>query len=67
VEDAEVGVPDGEVFVGADFVIEHEAMSGAVHRLHSISLVLNLEQEHTIFIGLIMTRRFPQFQVEHVR
>jgi hypothetical protein len=66
VEDTEVTVPDGQLFVGADSVIEHEAMARAVHGLHAKALRLNLEEVDVILVVLVVTRSLPELQVEHV-
>ena len=66
VEDTEVTVSDGQLFVGADSVIEHEAMARAVHGLHAKALRLNLEEVDVILVILVVTRSLPELQVEHV-
>jgi hypothetical protein len=42
-------------------------MSRAVHRLHSESLLLNLEEEKVIFVVLVMSGSLPEFEAENVR
>jgi hypothetical protein len=67
VEYSEVSHSDGQFFVGADLVIKHEAMSRAVHRFHSESLLLNLEKEEVLLVFGVMTRSLPELEVKHVR
>jgi hypothetical protein len=66
VEDTEVSVSDWQLFIGADSVIEHETMAGAIHGLHTETLGLNLEQVDVIFVVFVVTRGLPELQVEHV-
>jgi hypothetical protein len=47
-------------------VVENKAMTGAVHRLHSDSLGLNLPSENILFVSLVMARGLPQLEVEDV-
>jgi len=65
-EDTEVGKTERQVSVGSDLVVEHEAVSGAVHGLHSESLVLNLAKENVVLVVGVMAGSFPQLQVEEV-
>jgi hypothetical protein len=66
-EYSKVSHSDGQLFIGADFVVKHEAMSRAVHRFHSESLLFNLEKEEVVLIFGVMTRSLPELEVKHVR
>lgn len=55
VQHTEISEPDWHVSVGSDVVIEHEAMSRAIHWLHTETVTLNLPHEHVIFVGLVVT------------
>jgi len=46
--------------------VKDQAMTWAVHRLESPLLLLNVEDEHIIFVILPVTRGLPKFAVEHV-
>ena len=41
-------------------------MAWAIHRLHTESLTLNLEQINIVLVVLVVTRSLPEFQIEHV-
>jgi hypothetical protein len=66
VENTEVTKPDGQLSVGSDGVVEHQAMARAVHRLHAETAVLNLEQIDVVLVVLVMARGLPELEVEHV-
>lgn len=67
VEDTEVGIPEGKVTVTVDTVLEHDAVSGAVHRLETLTRLVRLEDEHVLLVVLVVTRGLPQFEVVDVR
>lgn len=48
-------------------MVKNEAMSRAVHRFHSESLLFNLEKEEVFLIFGVMTRSLPELEVKHVR
>lgn len=66
-KDTKVSHSDREIFIRANLIIKHEAMCRTVHRLHSESLLLNLEKEKVVFIVFVMSRSFPKFKIENVR
>jgi hypothetical protein len=59
-EDTEVTETDRELTVRSHSAIEHQAMAGTVHRLHSETLTLDLEEIDVVLIILIVTRSFPE-------
>lgn len=66
VKNSEVSETEGQVSVRTDGAVEHQTMPGAVHGLHTETLVLRLEQEDVVFVVGVMTRDLPQLNVEHV-
>ena len=67
VKDTEISVAEGKITVAVDAVLEHDAMSGAVHRLEALRIAgFAIEQEHVILVVLIMTASFPKLQVVNV-
>lgn len=67
VEDAELSHTDGQLLVRAVARVENEAVAGAVHRLQSPLLLLDVEREHVVLVVLPVAGRLPQFRVVHVR
>lgn len=65
-EDTKVSEPNRHVSVGADLIVEHQAMSGAVHRLHSEALLLHLEHEEVLLVVSVMAGSLPELQVEDI-
>lgn len=57
---------DWHISVRTDFVLEHEAVTWAVHWLHTETLTLNLPHVHVLFVSLVMTRGLPQIEVKNV-
>ncbi len=66
-ENSKVGVTDGEVFVGAEVMIEHKAMSRTIHRLNPKGLLLNINEEHTVLVLHRMPRNPPEIQIKDIR
>mmetsp|Transcript_19999 Transcript_19999/g.47643 ORF Transcript_19999/g.47643 Transcript_19999/m.47643 type:complete len:307 (+) Transcript_19999:625-1545(+) len=67
VQYAEVCHAPGELAEGALAEVEHEAVPGAVHGLHSKLLALDVEDEHVLLVVRRVPRDLPQLQVVHVR
>mmetsp|Transcript_34559 Transcript_34559/g.64016 ORF Transcript_34559/g.64016 Transcript_34559/m.64016 type:complete len:314 (+) Transcript_34559:279-1220(+) len=56
VQHAKVGEAHRQVLVRAGFVLEHEAVAGAVHGLHAVLVLVNrLEQEHVFTVVLVVS------------
>jgi hypothetical protein len=66
-KDTKVSHSDREIFIRTNLIIKHEAMSRTVHRLHSESLLLDLEKEKVVLVVLVMSRSLPKFKIENVR
>mmetsp|Transcript_8779 Transcript_8779/g.18552 ORF Transcript_8779/g.18552 Transcript_8779/m.18552 type:complete len:735 (+) Transcript_8779:385-2589(+) len=66
VQDAEIGVADGEVAVGADRGAEHEAVARAVHGLHGPLLPLDVEAEHGVLVVHGVAGLVPEVEVVDV-
>jgi len=66
VQNTEIGVSEWQLSVSSLGVSEHEAMTWAVHRLHTESLILYLKDEDVVLVVEVMTGCLPQFEVENV-
>lgn len=66
-KDTKVSHSDRKIFIRTNLIIKHEAMSRTVHRLHSESLLLDLEKEKVVLVVLVMSRSLPKFKIENVR
>lgn len=54
-KDTEVSISERQVTVAVNAVLEHDAMSGAVHRLETLARLVRLEDEHVLLVVLVMT------------
>lgn len=61
VHDTEFCHPYRELLVATIPGVEYETVTGAVHRLESPLLLLNVECEHVVFVVLPVPRRLPEF------
>ncbi len=70
---AELGQPERQVAVGFDALVVDLHMAGAVHRLERVdalflrTLLVDLDEEHVLAVGLPVARPFPQDAVDHLR
>lgn len=66
VQHAEIGIPQRQVSVAHNTVLEKHAMCGAVHRLETVTSIVSLKQKHVLFVVLVMTTSLPEFEIVHV-
>lgn len=57
---------NGQFFVAAIATVEDKTVTGTVHGLKTEFLLVNVKDEHIVFVILPVTRSFPQLAVEHV-
>lgn len=57
---------DGQLLVAAIPGVENQAMAWAVHRLQCPFLLLDVKDEHVVFVILPMSRGLPEFAVVHI-
>ena len=55
-----------QFFVGSLLVSKHQAMSWAVHWLHSETSVFSFQHEDVFLVLFVVTRSFPQLKIEHI-
>ena len=60
VQDAKVGEANRQLTVGPGAVLEHDAVTGAVHGLERKLLVLGRQAEHVVLVVLPMARRLEE-------
>lgn len=65
-ENSEVSHSQRKFSVRSNRAVEHEAVTRAVHGLHSEALILDLEQEDVVLIVFVMTTGLPELQVVHI-
>lgn len=63
---AEIRESERKLAVRSKLIVEHEAVTWAVHWLHSESLVLNLQQEEIFLVLIVVAGGLPKFEVENV-
>ena len=66
VEDTKVRETERKVSVGTASVLEHEAVTGAVHGLETVLGIITVEEEHIVSVVVSMTRDLPEIKVEDV-
>ena len=66
VQHAKVGHADRQLPVRARAHVEHDAMAGAVHRLHRVLGALHVKAEHVFLVVLPMARALPELDVVDV-
>lgn len=65
-QDSEIRETEREFTIGSFTDIKHEAMGGAVHGFETELFLFDVKHKHLVLVVIVMTRRLPELDVEHV-
>mmetsp|Transcript_15827 Transcript_15827/g.17658 ORF Transcript_15827/g.17658 Transcript_15827/m.17658 type:complete len:341 (-) Transcript_15827:831-1853(-) len=66
-QDTKISISDGQFLVGSDGIIEHQAMTRAIHGFETEFLFIDVNDEHIILVMLVVTGTLPEITIIHIR